>query len=590
MADLKESPSEITEKIEETETYLNPLRARWQEDLDLIDVVPFQMDKKVGNFQNVTTGRAAIIANKVIGLLSNARPVFSYNIEEATETDRTKLSTTERFVYVAMEKANKFYRSPFTPVTIHEGLSFSAPSFGWSMPCVWVYKDDEENKNAVFDVRLFDPLATSWGYADNALAWVATRVFLTPEDAKAQYPDANIISESASANSVEVLLYITPDYETAIINDQWAKEPHEHGLGYVPVLVQPARSRFLVQGLAGTSEEIKFVGESMFAACRHLFTRRSEAMTYYMTALSEEVRQGRYGEYDGTAGSPPDPPNMHPDSQGQFLWLDVAKKQKVIPRDYQGMSSNAKVMFDILEAEISQATLSPISFGYVDAQMPASAVAMALNADSHAITPFKSNIETCEQWIAMQLIKQYQKGDYKEMAADGYDAETGKRFTVKTKPEDLEIEREIHCELMMRSIWEELQNANVITTLYEKGLISGQTSRDNLKGLVPDTDAEQGRITREKAMQLPGVMERLMINELLKDKKGAKNPETLALVNMLVRRIEELEAKEQGAGQGQPGQPPQQEAGIQQLPGLQIPPEIQTAARMNNIGLTYARR
>jgi hypothetical protein len=143
----------------------------------------------------------------------------------------------------------------------------------------------------------------------------------------------------------------------------------------------------------------------------------------------------------------------------------------------------------------------------------------------------------------------------------------------------------------MRSVWEELQNASVITTLYEKGLISGQTSRDNLKGLVPDTDAEQGRITREKAMQLPGVMERLMINELLKDKKGSKNPETLNLVNMLVRRIEQLEVKEQMAsesqqpGQGQLGQ----EAGMPQVPGLQVPPEIQTAARMQNIGLTYAR-
>jgi len=200
----------------------------------------------------------------------------------------------------------------------------------------------------------------------------------------------------------------------------------------------------------------------------------------------------------------------------------------------------------------------------------------------------------------MEGIRQFKKGKFKEYETEGYDSKK-QYFSTEFNPDDLIEDRDIKCELDMRSVYEDLQNTEKAIALKREGLASTQTLQDNLlKSLVSDSDAEENKILVEAAKKFPPIQIRMMLAALAEDKKGLKDPATLRLMASLMSYLAKIEEQEGGRG-GQPE--PQADAGAGgaaqpgQLGGMpatpqppQVPPDLAMQVRLGNMGLNYAKR
>jgi len=588
MAD--KTPSEIIARYNTAIQANQPLIDRLEVDMEHYVGEPYAESQVKGDYENATVNRASVFGKKVVAMLADGKPSFSFKLEKETQKQRESLSMTERFVYYAFAEADKRLRM-LLQSPIHAKASFDVSIRGFVIPRVFVHPD--KKGNAVFDVQFLPATSTAWWMGDSGLSEVCSRKQMTRGEANRKYPDSVMTwSGDETQDIIDVYDYINDEIQRTIVNGEWATKPYKHKKGYVPVMVFGNATSPIIE--SDTIENpIRLQWESIYAPNRNLYDMASKLFTYYQTTVADGVRGAWNGEYDSTLSGGVEPKlTSYPGNKGNINWVDVSKKQKLTPPLNQIMPKDAFALWQILDSQLSMGELSKVSYGQMEAGAPAAAIALLLEADSQLLKPFRQTIEEAEQWIAMELIKQTKDGKFKELAGAGTDAK-GLPFSVKVNIAELVDDTPIGCELVMDNRRDELTKVGILLELVKAKVGSKQMARNNLPSLFPDTDAEQDVIDRETASEFPSIQARQWLNAFMQDRKGMKGNE--AIIQALTDYIAIVDSKvkppsptEGLTGQGQGGDvrgipsgvtPQAVVAGQQQGEQIQVPPEIQAAAR-----------
>ena len=598
------------EDIDKADRRLSSLHEKMLQSWELLTNKQFEMDSKKGNYENVTTNKATTLGNKVIGKLSNGRPAFSFKLETSSEVLREKLSKTERFIYAALGKADAHLKNPISGGSVHGALSYYAPIFGGVIPRVILWED--KDGEVVFDVAFFNPYYTYWAMGADGVSWIAHKRWASTDEIEELYPDASIKEDIAKEGYVEVYDYLNSTLEGVIIDEQWADEPYEHKIGHIPALILPAGNRPLVQ--MGDTDGMSHSWLSVFDSNRNLYATESMMMTLRKTMLLQQFNRPFIHSFDSTKGGKATDPEFNPSIPGQMTHIDEGKGEKLIPSIPLTLTRDMEISEKQIESDILMGGMSPISWGQGESGEPAAGIAMKLDADADIMKPFRKCIEQAHQWIAMEFIRQVKNGNFKKVIeADGFNGKN-ERFSLSIKPDELEDKKEVVCEVQMSSQIEGLQNVGMARQLTDgdNPLLSRQTARDSLlQALVPDTDAEEERVMKEKVLKaFPELEILLMLAAVLKDKGKGEDKDDL--IKVLLNKRDEImnkvnppapSAPPVGAG-GLPmggvnpmvgANPMGMVAGMQQSPSVppprvNVPPGISNAMRLNKMGLSYAGR
>lgn len=591
--------ADILKEVTDAETQrLKPLYDKFKENYDIYTFKPYEQEAAKGVFDNMTSNEFGVHGRKVHGLLLNGRPSFSFSLDNETyKTRKEKLSTTERFVYAAMGKADKLLLNSPNNTTVHGALAFYTVHLGGCIPRVLVWEDDEGNP--VFDCAVWQPQNVTWQYGYNGMAWVNNKRWATVAEVEELYPDADGREDEVYKGYVLLRDYWCLADKTCwngvIINDDWASEkadgengaPYDTEMGSIPVGIFTAGDIPMLQ-FDDSGAELAHKWYSCYDALRPIIEARHKQLTYRMTLSRKAAERTFIREYDSTKGGIAETPDLSPNMAGSFMNINVGKGEALTPSDPIELTRTVEVLESQLEGMISLGGMSPIAYGQSSGTSTATGIAMLMEANSSYLYPFRLCLERAEQWIASQFIKQTKNGNYKEIESDGLDSKS-KPFSLKVKPAELEDEKEIVCKLELKSAVETLQKAGLLTQLNEKGIISKQTAQDNLPELVQDTDAELERIAQERLMEEhPEINLLRALKALQADRKGATDEDLKSILLSLVEQVKERArpkaAPVQGVENGvlpEGANPLSAIAPMQQPLSLDVPQQVSNAIRMN---------
>lgn len=544
-------PADILNAVAECQKHTQDLRDRMEEDFSLWRLDPYRVGKNEGDYRDFTTNSPAVLGNKVIDLLSNARLRFTIPISDENEEERQHLSLTERFVYGAVNLADERLAATVAP-PIQSQLAWYATLRGWYVIRCFMRRVGDGNREiTVPDIAVWDILNTYWGLGAGGINWACYKRYASAEQVRGEYgmevpPD--------DYGRVAVYDYWDDENEAVIIGDSFVKSPEPHGLDQIPVLIGTVGATPLVQSMA-CHDTIRNVGESVYANNRHVYPKQSEMLSYYLTVTAMGARTPLVVYYSGE--TPPEFEN-NPYAKGNVIFLKKGKEEarELLKAD---LPRDANILLNFLGQQVSIGGLPPISYGEIDHQLPAAGIGMLTHSALSILKPRQKAIELAFEWIARELIAQYKSGRFTGMKLQGMDS-TDRHFHVRVKPDEICDEWRIVAELVPELPQDELQNAGIATQLVKAEIISRETAMDKYLH-VPDTDSEAKKIAREQAENLPPIKLRRLAAALLKDGR-----EDLAQVF-----LDEIERGE--SSQGEPKAPK-----IPAVPGIPAPVPPQAAA------------
>ena len=99
--------NEIMLAVDECARRTQDLRERMESDFSLWRLDPFQLGKVQGDYSDVTSNAPAVLANRVVEILSDARLRFLIPLADEDEAARAQMALTERFVQGALNLADQ---------------------------------------------------------------------------------------------------------------------------------------------------------------------------------------------------------------------------------------------------------------------------------------------------------------------------------------------------------------------------------------------------------------------------------------------------------------------------------------------------
>jgi len=357
--------NEIMQAVSECARRTRDLRERMESDFSLWRLDPFQLGKTQGDYSDVTSNAPAVLANRVIEILSDARLRFVIPLADEDEAARARLALTERFVQGALNLADQRLAGMVAP-SVQQQLAWYTTLRGWY--AVRVYLREDAAGCVVPDIAVWDVLNTYWGMGASGLAWACYRRYASAEQLRAEYGLETVPDEYGR---VPVYDYWDDENEAVIVGGDFVLPPTPHGLGRIPVLIGAAGAAPLVQS-ARYSDTLRNVGESVYANNRQLYPRQSEVLTYYLTITAMGARTPLVVYYSGD--TPPEFEN-NPYAKGNVIFLkkDKEEARELLKAD---LPHDARLLLDFLSGQVSLGGLPPVAYGEMDQQLPASGISM----------------------------------------------------------------------------------------------------------------------------------------------------------------------------------------------------------------------
>jgi len=496
--------NEIMLAVGECARRTRDLRERMESDFSLWRLDPFQLGKAQGDYSEITSNAPAVLANRVVEVLSDARLRFVVPLADEDQAARARLALTERFVQGALNLADQRLAG-MVASSVQQQLAWYATLRGWY--AVRVYLREDADGSVVPDITVWDVLNTYWGMGAAGLAWACYRRYASVEQLRAEY---GLETTPDEYGRVPVYDYWDDDIEAVIVAGEFVLPPTPHGLGRIPVLIGAVGAAPLVQS-ARYSDTLRNVGESVYANNRQLYPRQSEVMSYYLTITAMGARTPLVVYYSGD--TPPEFEN-NPYAKGNVIFLkkDKEEARELLKAD---LPRDARLLLDVLGGQVSLGGLPPVAYGELEKQLPASGISLLTHSAQSILKPRRQALEKAFAWIAIELVDQYKSGGFSAVKLQGVDS-LNRRFHVRIKPDDVCDDWRLEAELVPDMPQDELQNAGIATQLVKSKVISRQTAMDRYLH-VSDPDAEVSRIEREQAGELPGVRLRRLAEALIDD-------------------------------------------------------------------------
>jgi hypothetical protein len=537
-----DDPEKIVKMVDEKNKELSPLKDRFEADYKLWTMPLFKLSEKKGEWDNYTSNEAKNLANKIMEILGYAPLKISIPQGDDKEKERKDKAAAERFIYGALNIADSRLKDTVQP-SIQEQLAFYAVLRGWVAVRAFIHAE-EDGGEAFPDIAVWDVLNVTWDVGPNGKLWVCHKRPITETQAHEEYK-----IENPGKKPIAYDFWDEEKYQV-IIDKKVILGPEEHGQDHPPIMIGMVGPAPFIQS-GELSDTIQYVGESIYGPERHLFPVKNKILTYYMTLIGQSVHNPLVVSYSGGK------PNMkeNPYYKGSVTYLDVDKKQKIEPLFKPVMPQDAAAMVSMIQQELTMGGVLPLLSGIDEAGGSGYRANLLLHAASSILKPRQNVMEKTYEWLGRELLSQYKEGDFGALRVRGKD-ESGKSFDTEISPGDIKGDWFPEAELSPRLPEDEPAKFAMYETAVRSGIFSAETGMEKLG--IPDTEAEKGRIWREKADSVPSVTVRKIMKELVDDGRAD-----------IAKQVWEEYQKSLGQGTGQ--QTGQQTA--KGMPSSVVPPQ-----------------
>ena len=483
---------------------LKAIREQMDIDFGFWGPYAFKMSQTEGLWTNVTTPTGKTLGNKIKGLLQQSYMNLYIDVVEEERAKSKKIANTEKLAQGFIYQANRDNRKRPSGVTLQDAFSFYSAIHGGTACSVLITEDDGK---ITPHITYYDPYGCQFIEGNDGIIWFCYRENKKRAYVERQYKDqiekGLTLGKSDNGLVTVYTFWDGDEWKTAISGEYIDSD--NHGLGYVPVFVNPVGG---VPPIMSEKEDIsKYGWQSVYVNNRELIPMESELLSIEMTKAKESGRVKGIASYnsDLSDGQVPEEINklkaMREASPNRdtMAFLDKAKGE-----EFNGFveAPDNRIVDQLLNKVIAYNSLSsidPVTFGAFNGTGSGALANILRDAALEFVHPFTKNIEDTFVWIAEEGNKQFKAGNYPQMEVVGRDIHK-QPFTEKIQAEDVE-EHYFSCELISDRLRDEAIELGLAVQKVKAGL-SDKRSAIVKHNLAPDPDRTLEMIEQEKHAEI----------------------------------------------------------------------------------------
>lgn len=384
--------------IEERERELQPLYDRMDGDADRLRQKPYTLPrledptKSYQNVVNITMNTAANYVDGLSRLISNAvMQIFVEGMKNDRSLNDKETGRIEEFLSWHYEKIDEILLNRGFP-KLMIWLARHINARGWIVARYQAWLNSEREEQYVTELQAWDMRYVAWENDRDSLEWGSQRTFRTKREIQSEYPKANVTGDK----KIEVVTFLDRQKEKVWIRQDQVKE-RTHGLGYVPLIIQPCPEGFhlLDPGY------IEHVGESALFLNRQLFDEWNRIISLEVTAAAESVMPGYTSESQDRVGE-----GMPYPEAGSVMKVGTGESPKLVEkRDFNIAAQLARK--DILEG--LEYGGRNIDIGNINQPFSAVALGAIEEIRKRALFPRFEAIDMFRRRLSWMMIDQYKR-------------------------------------------------------------------------------------------------------------------------------------------------------------------------------------
>ena len=515
----------------------------------------------------VTTNFAKVLARKVSNGVGYAERIIRVLDDADNEEFRDKNNAYERWCVGVLEMADERLQSGGMNSTVQGENAWNAVvRGGWIGTRAVLIKDAQGE--TVPDIVPVDPRNLVYEKGRGEPLWAAIITQRAKQDIRDEYPrfrfgiENNVQHHDDDDDELARVVdyYWTQDgkrMNCVIIDGQYAKKPTDTFAVNFPIVIRlignnPGVMNYsLKDTIDGTREipGIEDVGDSIFAALRHVIPQVNRLASYRM-ALTARAVQGTLivKSRDGTKELDQDA-----FSSGAELGLSTDNDEDIGLLPISQLTSDAGQLEGELRLDESNAGLSDPALGRLTSPVSGAALQILSQADNEVVAPFLKAVESMLAGILDNLGRQYETGRYKDIEVRGK-THTDQPFNKVIAPDDIKGHNLLSVELRQTqpqddfALWQAAQVASQVDPSTGTALVSKQYAATKI-AKVQDYDLEKRRMSGARIRASSAKYE--LLTQWHAARLSGEPEEVIQLLEMDIQREIEREAMEEAAMQYQ---------------------------------------
>lgn len=515
----------------------------------------------------ITTNFAKVLARKVSNGVGYAERIIRVLDDADNEEFRDKNNAYERWCVGVLEMADERLQSGGMNSTVQGENAWNAVvRGGWIGTRAVLIKDAQGE--TIPDIVPVDPRNLVYEKGRGEPLWAAIITQRAKQDIRDEYPrfrfgiENNVQHHDDDDDELARVIdyYWTEDgkrMNCVIIDGQYAKKPTDTFAVNFPIVIRlignnPGVMNYsLKDTIDGTREipGIEDVGDSIFAALRHVIPQVNRLASYRM-ALTARAVQGTLivKSRDGTKELDQDA-----FSSGAELGLSTDNDEDIGLLPISQLTSDAGQLEGELRLDESNAGLSDPALGRLTSPVSGAALQILSQADNEVVAPFLKAVESMLAGVLDNLGRQYETGRYKDIEVRGK-THTDQPFNKVIAPDDIKGHNLLSVELRQTqpqddfALWQAAQVASQVDPSTGTALVSKQYAATKI-AKVQDYDLEKRRMSGARIRASSAKYE--LLTQWHAARLSGEPDEVIQLLEMDIQREIEREAMEEAAMQYQ---------------------------------------
>ena len=515
----------------------------------------------------VTTNFAKVLARKVSNGVGYAERIIRVLDDADNEEFRDKNNAYERWCVGVLEMADERLQSGGMNSTVQGENAWNAVvRGGWIGTRAVLIKDAQGE--TVPDIVPVDPRNLVYEKGRGEPLWAAIITQRAKQDIRDEYPrfrfgiENNVQHHDDDDDELARVIdyYWTEDgkrMNCVIIDGQYAKKPTDTFAVNFPIVIRlignnPGVMNYSLKDTIDGIREIpgiEDVGDSIFAALRHVIPQVNRLASYRM-ALTARAVQGTLivKSRDGTKELDQDA-----FSSGAELGLSTDNDEDIGLLPISQLTSDAGQLEGELRLDESNAGLSDPALGRLTSPVSGAALQILSQADNEVVAPFLKAVESMLAGILDNLGRQYETGRYKDIEVRGK-THTDQPFNKVIAPDDIKGHNLLSVELRQTqpqddfALWQAAQVASQVDPSTGTALVSKQYAATKI-AKVQDYDLEKRRMSGARIRASSAKYE--LLTQWHAARLSGEPEEVIQLLEMDIQREIEREAMEEAAMQYQ---------------------------------------
>jgi len=515
----------------------------------------------------VTTNFAKVLARKVSNGVGYAERIIRVLDDADNEEFRDKNNAYERWCVGVLEMADERLQSGGMNSTVQGESAWNAVvRGGWIGTRAVLIKDAQGE--TVPDIVPVDPRNLVYEKGRGEPLWAAIITQRAKQDIRDEYPrfrfgiENNVQHHDDDDDELARVVdyYWTEDgkrMNCVIIDGQYAKKPTDTFAVNFPIVIRlignnPGVMNYSLKDTIDGIREIpgiEDVGDSIFAALRHVIPQVNRLASYRM-ALTARAVQGTLivKSRDGTKELDQDA-----FASGAELGLSTDNDEDIGLLPISQLTSDAGQLEGELRLDESNAGLSDPALGRLTSPVSGAALQILSQADNEVVAPFLKAVESMLAGILDNLGRQYETGRYKDIEVRGK-THTDQPFNKVIAPDDIKGHNLLSVELRQTqpqddfALWQAAQVASQVDPSTGTALVSKQYAATKI-AKVQDYDLEKRRMSGARIRASSAKYE--LLTQWHAARLSGEPEEVIQLLEMDIQREIEREAMEEAAMQYQ---------------------------------------